>query len=297
MLDQRSALIVLNILFTSIELGLLYGLAVLGIFLTFRILDFPDLTVDGSFVTGAAATAIALQAGVPGILAILIGFVAGFLAGGLTALLHICFGIGKILSGILALSMLYTINLRLMGGANLSLLNQKNVLGFLKSPVNHFYTIILLLMIVLVAKFFLDWFLQTEFGLRFRATGDNESTAQSFAINTKVTKFFGISLSNGLVGIAGGLVAQYQGFADVNMGIGVIILGLAALMLGEVLISNGKIGTITTAVIVGAILYQLIINLSLRMGLAGTDLKFVTALLVIVALVIGNGKKHLIYGR
>lgn len=286
-----------NILFTSIELGLLYALVVLGIFLTFRILDFPDLTVDGSFVTGAAATAVAIQAGVPGLLAILIGFVAGFLAGGLTAFLHIYFGISKILSGILSLGMLYTINLRLMDGPNLSLLNQENIIGFLKSPSNHFYTIIFLLTIVLIAKFFLDWFLQTEFGLRFRATGDNELTAQSFAINTKVTKFFGMGLSNGLIGMAGGLIAQYQGFADVNMGIGIIILGLAALMLGEVLISNGKIGTITLAVILGAILYQLIINFALRFGLAGTDLKFVTALIVIIALVVGNNKKYLIYGK
>jgi len=150
------------------------------------------------------------------------------------------------------------------------------------------------LVIVLVAKFFVDWFLQTEFGLRLRATGDNESTAQSFAINTKITKFFGVGLSNGLVGVAGGLVAQYQGFADVNMGIGVIILGLAALMLGEALISNGKI---TTSLIIGAILYQLIINFALRLGLAGTDLKFVAALIVVIALVIGSNKKYLAYGK
>ena len=212
-----------GILFISVELGLLYALVVLGVFLTFRILNFPDLTVDGSFVTGAAATAIAIQTGVPGLVAILAGFLAGFLAGSLTAFLHIRLGIWKILAGILSLSMLYTINLRLMDGPNLSLLNQENIISLLKTPINHIYTIIFLLVIVLVAKFFVDWFLQTEFGLRLRATGDNESTAQSFAINTKITKFFGVGLSNGLVGVAGGLVAQYQGFADVNMGIGVII--------------------------------------------------------------------------
>lgn len=286
-----------GILFTSIELGLLYALLVLGVFLTFRILNFPDMTVDGSFVTGAAATTVAILAGVPGGIAILAGFIAGFLAGSLTALLHIKLGIGKILAGILSLAMLYTINLRLMDGPNLSLLNQENIIDLFKTPTNHIYTIIFLLMVVLIAKFFVDWFLKTEFGLRLRATGDNEATAQSFAINTKVTKFFGVGLSNGLVGLAGGLVAQYQGFIDVNMGSGTIILGLAALMLGESISLKSKIGRITTSLIIGAILYQLIISFALRLGLAGTDLKFVTALIVIIAIVFGNNKKYLLYEK
>jgi putative ABC transport system permease protein len=286
-----------DIIFTSVELGLLYALVVLGVFLTFRILNFPDLTVDGSLVTGAAATTIAIQSGVPGIVAILFGFIAGFAAGSLTAFLHIRLGIGKILAGILSLSMLYTINLRLMNSPNLSLLNQENIIGAFKAPINHIYAIILLLVIVLIAKFFVDWFLQTEFGLRLRATGDNELTSQSFAINTKVTKFFGVGISNGLVGVAGGLIAQYQGFADINMGIGTIILGLAALMLGEALVSNERIGIITALIIVGAILYQLIINFALRLGLAATDLKFVAALIVVIALVIGKNKKYLAYGK
>jgi len=238
-----------GILFTSFELGLLYALVVLGVFLTFRILNFPDLTVDGSFVTGAAATAIAIQAGVPGLVAILAGFLAGFLAGSLTAFLHIRLGIGKILAGILSLSMLYSINLRLMGGPNISLLWQENIIGWLKTPLNDINAIIFLFVIIVVAKVFIDWFLQTEFGLRLRATGDNESTAQSFAINTKTTKFFGIAISNGLVGLSGGLIAQFQGFADISMGVGVIILGFAALMLGEALTTSNKIPTITTVII------------------------------------------------
>jgi len=286
-----------GILFTSFELGLLYALVVLGVFLTFRILNFPDLTVDGSFVTGAAATAIAIQAGVPGLVAILAGFLAGFLAGSLTAFLHIRLGIGKILAGILSLSMLYSINLRLMGGPNISLLWQENIIGWLKTPLNDINAIIFLFVIIVVAKVFIDWFLQTEFGLRLRATGDNESTAQSFAINTKTTKFFGIAISNGLVGLSGGLIAQFQGFADISMGVGVIILGFAALMLGEALTTSNKIPTITTVIILGAILFQVIINIALRLGLSGTDLKLVTALIVVIALVIGSNKKYLAYGK
>ncbi len=286
-----------DIFFTSAELGLMYALVVLGVFLTFRILNFPDLTIDGSFVTGAAATAIAITSGIPGLIAVFIGFVAGFLCGSLTVFLHTKLGIVKILAGILSLSMLYTINLRVMKGSNVSLLNRENIIDLFKTPTNHIYVVLLLLTIVLMVKFFIDWFLQTEFGLQLRATGASETTAQSFAINTKITKFFGVGISNGLVGIAGGLIAQYQGFADINMGIGTIVLGLAALILGEALVSSNKIQIITAAVIIGAILYQLIINLALRMGLAGTDLKFVTALIVVIALVVRSNKKYLAYDK
>lgn len=286
-----------DILLTSVELGLLYALVVLGIFLTFRILNFPDLTVDGSFVTGAAVTALVIKSGLQGMTAILIGFVAGFIAGSLTAFLHIRLGIGKILSGILSLGMLYTINLRLMQGPNISLLNQPNNIELFKTPVNHLYVILFLLTIVFLVKFFTDWFLQTEFGLWIRATGDNELTARSFSVNTKLAKFVGISLSNGFVGLAGGLIAQYQGFSDINMGVGTIILGFAALMLGETLILSNKIPIVTSAIIIGAILYQLIISVALRLGLAGTDLKFVTALIVIVSLIIGGQKKRFSYEK
>ncbi len=286
-----------GLFFTSIELGLLYALVALGVFLTFRILNFPDLTVDGSFVAGAAATAIAIHIGAPGLIAILFGLLAGFIAGGLTALLHIQLGIGKILAGILSLSMLYSINLRFMGGPNISLLWQDNIISWLKTPLNDIHVIIFLFAVVAMTKVFIDWFLQTEFGLRLRATGGSEATSQSFAINTKTTKFFGIAISNGLVGLSGGLIAQYQGFADISMGVGVIILGFAALMLGEALTRSNKIPTITTAIILGSILFQAIINLALRLGLSGTDLKLVTAIIVVIALVVGSNEKHLVYDK
>ena len=281
-----------DLLFTSVELGLLYSVAVLGVFLTFRILRFPDLTVDGSFVTGAAVTGLAIQAGVPGLVAVLFGLLAGFLAGSLTAFLHIKLGIEKILSSILSLGMLYTINLRLMDGPNLSLLNESGVISVLQAPFNHLYAIGFLLIVAVAAKFFFDWFLQTQFGLALRATGDNEGTARSFGVNPNVTKFIGLGVSNALVGLAGGLVAQYQGFVDINMGIGVIILALAALMIGEALFSQKKIFIITSAIVIGAILYEFIINVALYMGLAGTDLKFVAALILIIALVAGGRHKN-----
>lgn len=288
---------IVSVTTTSIELGLLYTPLVIGVFLTFRILNFPDLTAEGSFVTGAAVTAIAISGGVPGILAIFIGAMAGFVGGGLTAFLHIFLGVGKILSGILSLSMLYTINLRLMHGPNISLINQPNIIGLFKTPMNHFNLIFLLIIFVTLSKFAIDWFLQTELGLRLRATGDNELTAQSFAINTKFTKFIGMGLSNAFIGMAGGLIAQYQGFSDISMGTGVVILGLASLIMSEVLISNGKITIATFAIVIGAILYQLIVNFALQLGLLGTDIKLVTALIVVISLFVGSNKKYSFYGK
>lgn len=279
-----------NLLFTALELGLLYAPAVLGVYLTFRILQFPDLTVDASLVTGAAATTLAIYQGVPGIYAIGAGILAGFLAGCLTAFLHIVFKIDKILSGILSLGMLYTINLRLMDGPNLSLLNQDGIIQVLTAPLNHLYAGAFFFVLVLLAKLFIDWFLETEFGLSLRATGENESTARSFGINPNVAKFVGLGVSNGLVGLSGALLAQYQGFVDINMGVGFIILGLAALMLGEALFERRKIFMATFAVIVGAILYELIINTALYLGLPGTDLKLVAALIVVLALAAGGAR-------
>lgn len=287
----------MDILLPSLELGLLYAVVVFGIFLTFRVLNFPDLTVDGSFVTGAAVTAIAIKSGVPGMQAIFFGFAAGALAGLLTAFLHTGLGIGKILSGILSLSMLYTINLRLMGGANISLIKETKIINFFQIPINHFYVVLFLLLIVFSIKFFLDWLLQTELGLWLRATGDNELTAQSLSINTKLSKHLGIGLSNGLVGLAGGIIAQFQGFADINMGVGTVIIGLAALMIGESLITKDSISLLTLVIMIGAIIYQIIINIALNLGLSGTDIKFITSLIVVISLALGNNNKLKMYGK
>lgn len=280
----------INILSTSAELGLLYAPFVIGVFLTFRILNFPDLTVDSSFVTGAAVTAIAIKSGVPGMLALLLGFFAGLLGGSLTAFLHTRLGISKILSGILSLGMLYTINLRIMGGPNVSLLNEPKVINLFSAPINNVLVIFFLLAIVALVKIFIDWFLKTEFGMQLRATGDNEQTAKSFAINTNMTKFVCISLSNGLVGLSGGLVAQFQGFSDINMGVGTVVMALAALMLGQTMLINNKISTATIAIIAGSFFYQIIINVALQLGLAGTDLKFITAIIVVLTLTIKSSK-------
>lgn len=280
-----------EILTTSGELGLLYALVVYGVYLSFRVLDFPDLSVDGTFVTGAAAAALAIKSGVAGVPALLFGFVAGCLGGAITGFLHTKLGISKILSGILTLGMLYTINLRIMGAPNISLLNQNNTIPYLQSPINHITAIIFLATIVLVIKFALDWFLTTEFGLFLRATGQNETTVKSLGMNPNKTKFIGIVLANGLVGTSGALVAQYQGFVDINMGIGLIITGLAALFLGESLVNPQSTSRATWAIIIGIVIYTLIFTIALRVGLPPTDLKFMAALIVILAIVLGRSPK------
>lgn len=280
----------MNIINTSIELGLLYAPFIIGVFLTFRILNFPDLTVESSFVLGAAVTSIAIENGVPGMLALLLGFLAGLMGGCLTAFLHNRLGIGKVLSGILSLGMLYTINLRVMGGPNVSLLNEQRVITIFSAPINNTLVILFLLLIVTIVKILIDWFLTTELGMQLRATGDNEVVAKSFAVDTKMTKFLGISLSNGLVGLSGSLIAQFQGFSDISMGMGTVVMALAALMLGETILVNNKISTTTFAIIIGSVAYQLILSVCLQLGLAGTDLKFITAVIVILALIVGNRK-------
>jgi len=282
-----------GIFITSIEFGLLFAPVALGIFLTFRVLNFPDLTVEGSFVAGAVVSVIAVRAGIPGLAAILFGLIAGFFAGSLTAFLHIKLGIEKILASVLSLGMLYTINLRLMGTPNLSLFNRENVIWAFKSSINHLQAILLLAIIVLAVKFFVDWLLNTEIGLRLRATGSSEAVAKSLAVNIDFMKFLGLALSNGLVGLSGALVAQYQGFADISIGQGVVVVGLASLMLGEAMISSKRIGFVTLGAIAGSILYQFIVNFALRLGLVGTDLKFVAASIVVVAILFGNRKSLL----
>ncbi len=283
---------IIDILLTSLEIGLIFSLCSLGVYLTFKILNFPDLTVDASLVTGAAVSALSIQAGLPIMFTLLISFIAGSLTGLVTSLIHIRFKINKILSGIIALTAFYTINLRIMGAPNISLLNEENILPIFKYGYEQYWKVFFLLALVIVIKLLIDWFLQTEIGLRIRAAGDNENTAKSLSVNINIAKITLVMISNGLVGFAGGLLAQDLGFADINMGIGTIILGIAGVMLGTIFTKSHKIPFVTTSVILGAVLYQLIVNIALRLGLAATDLKLVMALIVLSALAISNKQNY-----
>nr|WP_275100816.1 ABC transporter permease [Paenibacillus dendritiformis] len=275
----------------SLEAGVIYALMALGVYLTFRILDFPDLTVDGSFATGGAVAALMITSGYSPLLATLGALLAGCAAGTVTGLLHTKGKINTLLSGIISMIALYSINLRIMGKANTPLLGETTLFTQLDSFLSSLQPLAILAAVgifVLLIKWAIDWFLDTEIGLAIRATGDNAKMIRSLSANTDNMKIIGLSLSNGLVALSGALIAQYQEFADVSMGIGIIIIGLASVIMGEAVFGHASIRRATFAVIGGAIVYRLIIMLALRIGLDPNDLKLLTAAIVVAALVMSR---------
>ncbi|MEC5424092.1 ABC transporter permease [Virgibacillus sp. C22-A2] len=295
-------------LFGAVESGVIYAIMALGVYLSFRVLDFPDLTVDGSFVTGAAVAAISIMNGVPPVIATLLAALAGFLAGCITGVLHTKGKINALLSGILMMIALYSINLRIMGQPTLSLLNESTVFKQLRSAwegtgidsfLNGLLTsmgmervpgtwsiVLVMIIITILIKLLTDYYLKTEVGLALRATGDNKKMIRSLSANTDSLIIAGIGISNALVALSGALIAQHGGFADVGMGIGMIIIGLASVIIGEALFGTKTIAIATIAVIGGAIIYRVVVTLALRVDFLDTgDMKLITALLVIGALV------------
>ncbi|MBM7587820.1 putative ABC transport system permease protein [Bacillus pakistanensis] len=296
-------------IFGSFESGIIYAIMALGVYLTFRILDFPDLTVDGSFVTGAAVAATMIVGGTNPFVATLVAIAAGFVAGCLTGVLHTFGKINALLSGILMMIALYSINLRIMGRSNVPLLNTdtsftsvENVwasLGFdsffngILSAVglgdslpSTWGVLIFMIFVTFAIKFLTDRFLATEIGLALRATGDNQRMIRSFSANTNLLIILGLGISNAMVALSGALIAQYGGFADVGMGIGMIIIGLASVIIGEALFGTKTIVRTTLAVIGGAIIYRIVVSLALRVEFLETgDMKLITATIVILALI------------
>lgn len=287
--------------FAALESGLIYGLVALGVLISFRTLDFPDLTADGSFPLGGAVTAVSIIAGVNPWLACVFGMLAGSVAGIVTAWLHVKLGILQLLASILVMVALYSVNLRIMDAPNISLLGETTVFSSLVTDDNGAWMrCIIIGAVVLVAKLMLDWFYNTESGLSMRATGSNLRMAQAQGINTSRMTVVGMAISNGLIALAGGLFVQTQGGADISIGIGTIVIGLAAVIIGETIIPAKRIWLITLAVIVGAILYKLFIQVALSsdglrsIGFGPQDLNLVTALLVVLALVLPKAKNKIL---
>jgi len=278
----------------SLEQGLAYGLVALGIVITFRILAFPDLTVDGSFPLGAAVVARLIMEGVPPGYGILMAIICGFLAGCCTGLLNTKLKINSLLAGILMMTVLYSVNLRIMGRSNIQLLTVNTLLTPLENlDINRFIPIIAFFFLVAFGiKFLTDMFLHTQIGFAMRATGDNEQMIRTLGVNTDNMTVLGLGISNGFVALSGALVAQDQGFSDVGMGIGMIVAGLASIIIGETLFGKKTVQRMTLAAIVGSIIYKFIISLGLRLGLAPTDLKMATGVMVILALGIPALKKE-----
>lgn len=278
----------------SLEQGLAYGLVALGIVITFRILSFPDLTVDGSFPLGAAVVARFITEGVPPAYGIFLAIVAGFVAGCCTGVLYTKLKINSLLAGILMMTVLYSFNLRIMGKSNIQLLTVDTFLTPLENlPVNRFIPIIAFFFVVSFGvKILTDLFMHTQLGFAMRATGDNEQMIRALGVNTDNTTILGLGISNAFVALSGALVAQDQGFADVGMGIGMIVAGLASIIIGEALMGKHTVQRMTLAALVGSILYKEIISIGLRLGLAPTDLKLATGIMVILALGIPALKKE-----
>lgn len=278
--------------------GLLYGVMALGVFITFRILNFPDLSVDGTFPLGAAIMGISVVNGVPLLLALLIAFAGGTAAGAVTATIHNKLKVPNLLAGILTMTMLWSINIRVLGNrANVPLLRQETLLSRavdLLAPYmsGEWASFVVFLAIALAVKFLLDLFFHTDMGLTLGAMGDNQQMVVSQGVNPEWMKLIGVGLSNGLVALAGAFAAQYQGFADVNMGQSIIIAGLASVMIGEFLISSNRIGLLTLRVLLGSIAYRGIMYLGRYYGyyinLTPNDLRLLTGLLIIISLVVSR---------
>ena len=284
--------------FGAIEIGLIFALVALGVYISFRLLRFPDLTVDGSFPLGGAVCAVLITSGVNPWLATLGATLAGAAAGVITGWLNVKLKIMDLLASILMMIALYSVNLRIMGGPNVPLINDPTIFNMLQPEgmQDYLFRPLLLLVIVVAAKLALDWFFATERGLAIRATGSNARMARAQGVNTGGMILLGMAISNALVGLAGAMFVQTQGGSDISMGIGTIVIGLAAVIVGESILPSRKIIWCTLAVVVGAIVYRFFIAAALNsdfIGLKAQDLNLVTAVLVTVALVIPQLKRKL----
>lgn len=257
--------------------SLIFGIMVLGVYISYKILDFPDMSADGSFALGGAIIAVSLKAGLSPILGSILALIGGLLAGLLTGILHVKVKISNLLAGILVMGILYSVNLRIMGKANIPLFNENHIFKTDIPPV------LIALILLIVCKLALDLFLKTGLGYTLKAVGDNPQMVKSLGIEIGKIKILGLMLSNGLIAFSGCIMAQFSGFADAGMGIGTLILGIASIIVGSAFIHRVFLKE-TAAILIGAIIYQFAIYWALNMGMATTDLKMISAFIVIIFL-------------
>lgn len=294
----------MNLLIATFTIGFILSLLALGVFISFRIFAFPDITADGSVTLGASVGATLLARGVNPPLASLAGFLAGMLAGACTGTLHTRFKINSLLSGILVMTGLYSINLHIMGRSNVPLLSVTtlatqserigiaitrgistfNLAGW-EVSVRDASVLCAVVVAVALTGLLLYWFFRTNLGMAMRATGDNVAMIRALGVNDSNMIIFGLAISNGLVALAGALLAQYQGFADVGMGIGMVVWGLASVIIGEALVGSTQLGMTIIGAVMGSVLFRLLVAVALRWGLSPNDLKLITAVFVFLALI------------
>ena len=268
----------------TIEQSLIFAIMVLGVYISFRILNFPDMTVDGTFPLGAAISAKLLTLGVNPYLTLLVALISGAAAGAITGLIHVKLKVKDLLAGILVMTALYSINLRVMGKSNIPLFEEDNIFN------TEYSMMITIVVLILISKFVLDYLLKTKFGFALKALGDNENLIVSLGLNEEKYKIYGLMIANAFVAFSGAVLAQYQGFADVGMGTGIIVIGLASIIIGDTLFGKRRRLAGTTIVIIGSILYRGVIAVTLSMGMDASDLKLITSVIVIVILWIQKQK-------
>lgn len=287
------ATIVLGVL----EEGLVYAIMALGVYITYQILDFPDLSVDGTFPLGGAVTVVLIIAGVNPYLTLIIAFITGALAGTITGLIHVKLRVKDLLAGIIVMTALYSINLRIAGRANVSIFSQKTIFndGFLNSllpaSLRNYTVLILLFIIAFIMKVLLDLYLKTKSGYLLRAVGDNETLVTSIAKDKGSIKILGLAIANGFVALAGAIYSQKSGFFEISIGTGTIVIGLASVIIGTKLFKKAKFLKTTTAVILGSIIYKACVSIAISLGMSASDLKLITSALFLLILVLSNNKR------
>jgi putative ABC transport system permease protein len=278
-----------DFLLSNIGQGLIYAPIVLGVYITYSILDFPDLSVDGTFPLGAAVTAVCVVSGMHPVLAMMFAIIAGAIAGFVTGALHVYLKITNLLCGILTMTALYSVNLRIMGKANIPLSSRDMLFPVGENPTaTLLYSAVIALLIVVVIKILLDLFMKTYAGKTLLAVGVNEQLITTLSINTGRLKITGLMIANGLAAMSGSMMAQSQRFADVGMGSGTVVIGLAAVIIGRALFGRARFIQGSTSVIIGSIIYKIAIGGALKLGLAASDMKIMTAVFFVLVIVLRN---------
>lgn len=277
---------------------MIYSIMALGIYITYKILDFPDLTVDGSFPMGAAITAVMISKGMNPLLTLPVSFLAGALVGVCTGLIHVKLKVRDLLSGIIMMTALYTVNLRIAGRANLPIYNTTTIFdndivkAIVPENLMKFGTVAIIIFITLIVKYILDWYLRTKSGYILRAVGDNEAIVTAMAVDKGRIKMIGLSIANGLVALSGCVFAQQQRYFDVSFGTGTMVIGLASVIIGTSLFKRITVLRVTSSVVIGSIIYKGCVALAIKLGFQSSDLKFITAALFLLILVLGYERKR-----
>lgn len=284
----------MTLVISVFEQGMIYAIMALGMYITYKILDFPDMTVDGSFPLGASLSAVLISQGMNPYLTLLLSFAAGLMAGTITGLIHVKLKVRDILASIIMMTALYSVNLRIAGKANLPIYNYDN--SYNNSLTNHllggalspYKNLIIIAIIVVIVKCVLDWYLKTKSGYLLKAVGDNETLVTSMGIDKGKIKILGLAIANGLVSLSGSMFAQQQRFFDASMGVGTAVIGLASVIIGTALFGQISVFGFSISVILGSILYKGCVAAAIRIGLQSTDLKLVTAVLFLLILVLSS---------